>query len=127
MPQPAGAGSRSPVQSNSAVIGRTLGAIGIDEIDQAAADPKDRGRVDGLGAHLAIIRLRAALQRMGKGMFGIDNPPGHRGRARAVQIDEASAKTLAVGVEDVIDASLAVEIDGAGFVPRDTLETHLLK
>ena len=36
-------------------------------------------------------------------------------------------KLLRVGVEDVIDAPLAIEIDGAAFVPRDTLETHVLE
>src|SRR5208337_1240893 len=51
------------------LIGRTLAAIGVEEIDQAAADPKNRRGVDGLGAHLAIVRLRAALQRMGESMF----------------------------------------------------------
>src|SRR6202011_4865337 len=48
------------------LIGRTLGAKSVDEINQAAADAKDRGSVDGLGAHLAVVRLRAALQRMRK-------------------------------------------------------------
>src|ERR1700730_10622905 len=39
----------------------------------------------------------------------------------------SGAEACPVAVEDVVDAALAVQIDGAGFMPRDKLETHLLE
>src|SRR5450631_2758442 len=109
------------------VIRRTLGAIGVDEIDQTAADPKDRRSVDGLGARLAVVWPRASLQRMRERLFRINHPPGHRGRARAMTIDKSAAETQPIGIEDVVDAALAIKLDGAQFMPRDKLETHLFE
>src|SRR5262249_8531009 len=44
-----------------AVVGRTLGAKSVDEIDQAAADPEDCRSINRRGAILAIIGLSAAF------------------------------------------------------------------
>jgi hypothetical protein len=42
-------------------------------------------------------------------------------------IDKSAAETRPVGIEDVVDAALAIKLDGAQFVPRDKLETHLFE
>src|SRR5262249_18420818 len=60
-------------------------------------------------------------------MLGIDDTPSHRGRGGAMQIDESSAETFPVGVEDVVDLALPVKRDGTRFVPRHKRKTHLFE
>ena len=67
---------------------------GCRHVSAAACDHQVLGtRADGLGAHLVVVGLRAALQRMRERVLGIGNPPRHRWRARAVCINESSAET----------------------------------
>src|ERR1700730_13478071 len=95
------------------LIGRTLGAVCVDAIYQAASDPKDRGSVNGLGAGLARIGLGASFERMRESLSGIGDAPGHRGRTGSVLITESAAEACPVAVKDVVHSALAAQIDGA--------------
>ena len=49
-------------------------------------------------------------------------------RARRVRADQRiSHQTRPFAIEDVVDPALSIKIDGAGFVPRDKLESHLFE
>src|SRR5271165_3769764 len=91
-------------------IGRALCAIAVDEIDEAAADAFDRRDVERFCAACAGIRFGATRHGMSERMRRVDDPPRHGGRAWPVKIDKSAAETLSVGVQDIIDVALTVEI-----------------
>ena len=108
------------------IVGRALGAITIDEIQQAAADSLDRGHVERL-LREDVGRLRAERQRAFVGVPGIDHPERHRGRARAVGGDEAQAVAAGLFVDEIIDVALAIDRDLLGLVARDRRVAHPLE
>ena len=106
------------------VIGRGL-VILVDEIDQAAADPDDRGHVHGLaraGVFLGPHR-DGVLQRM----LGINHPPGHRRCAGSVLFDEGLGVAARLIVDDVGDVTLLPDLDRLGLVRRGVRVSHLGK
>ena len=109
------------------LVRRTLGAVAIDEIEQAAADTLDGGNVERLLRRRNVGRFRAERQRAVIGRPGVDHPERHRRRARAVGGDKV--KTMGAGffVDEVVDVALAVDRDLPGAVTRDRGIAHQLE
>ena len=77
-------------------IGVALFAVGIHEIQKAAANPVNRGNVQ----HFAIALVRGCAIRHGmcKGSICIHNAPCHRGCAGAMFCRETRAKAVLFGI-----------------------------
>ena len=104
------------------VIGRTFGAVAVDEIEQGAADSLyGRSRQGLVGAD---IRLGAKFHGVVEGMLCVDDAPRHRGRAGTVAGDEAGRECPGFGIEDVVDIALAIDRDVPGLVARNGLVAH---
>jgi hypothetical protein len=69
------------------VIGRALLAVGVDEIEQRAADADDGRHIERLV--VALIFRRTLRDGMFEGLLRVDHAPGHGRRAGAVNADEA--------------------------------------
>ena len=106
------------------IIGRALGAVAVDEIQQAAADALDGGNVERLLRRGNIRGLRAERQRALVGLLGIDHAKRHRRRARPVRGDEAVAVGAGLLVDEIIDVALAIDRDLLGLVPGDRRIAH---
>ena len=106
------------------VIGRALGAVAIDEIQQAAADALDGGNVERLlrGSHIG--RLRAERERTLVGLLRIDHAERHRRRAGAMRGNEAMAMGAGLLVDEIIDIALAIDGDLLGPVAGDRRVAH---
>ncbi len=109
------------------VIGRPPGAVAIDEIEQAAADPLDGGNVERLLRGRNIGGLRAERQRALKGRFRIDDAKRHRRRARPVRGDKVKAVGAGLLVDEVVDVALAIDRDLLAAVARDRRIAHQLE
>ena len=106
------------------IIGRTLGAVAIDEIEQAAADALDRGNIERLLRRSEFGRLRAERQRALIGPLRVDHPKRHRRRARPVRGDKGKTVGAGLFVDEIIDVALAIDRDLPGLVARDRRITH---
>ena len=109
------------------VIGRALGAIAIDEIEQTAADALDGGNVERLLRRRNIGGLRAERQRARIGLLRIDHAERHRRRARPMRGDEAMAVGARLFVDEIIDVALAIDGDLFGPVAGDRRIAHQLE
>ena len=96
------------------VIGGGAVPVTVGEVDQRSADANDGGQVQ------RVVRRRVGLgpkgHRMGKGVCGIRHAPAHRGRARAVRLDETPGMTAGLVVQQIGDVALLPKLDRAGAV-----------
>ena len=106
------------------IIGRALGAVAIDEIQQAAADALDGGHVERLLRRRNIRGLGAERQCALIGLLRIDHAERHRRRAGPVRGDEIEAVGAGLLVDEIIDVALAIDRDLLGPVPRDRHIAH---
>ncbi len=106
------------------VVGRALGAVTIDEIQQAAADALDGWHIERFLRGRNIRRLSAEREGALIGQARIDHPKGHRRRAGAVRSDEAMTVGARLFVDQVIDVALAIHRDRLGLVARHRRKTH---
>ena len=109
------------------VIGRTLRAVAIDEIQQAAADALDGGDIERLLRGRNIRGLGAERQRTLIGLLRIDHAKRHRRRAGPVRGDEGKAVGALLLVDEIIDVALAIDRDLPGPVARDRHVSHQLE
>ena len=109
------------------IIGRTLGAVAIDEIQQAAADALDRGNIERLLRGRNVGRLRAQRQRALIGRLRIDHAKRHRRRARPVRGDKVETVGAGLLVDEIVDVALAIDRDLLGLVARDRHVAHQLE
>src|SRR5579864_2228194 len=101
--------------------------IAIDQIDQAAADPLDRGNVEFHRADLAVHRLGAESDRALMGLGGVAHAKGDRADRGTVQPGERLGETLRFGIDDEVDIALAVERHLLGTMASDHGEAHALE
>lgn len=91
------------------LVGRSLGTIGLDEIEQRAADADNRRDIE----HLVVpfIGNCAFRHRVIEGVLGVDDAPGHRRGAGTMICDETRGMTAGFGVEDIVDVTLSPDGD----------------
>ncbi len=107
------------------IIGRALGTMVIDEIEQGSADP-DNGRcIQRLV--VALVFLGAIAYRMFKRVSGIHDPPCHRRGTGAMSVDKAGRKRAWLRVDDIVDVALAPDGDGLLAVACHGPIAHLRK
>src|SRR4051794_12087163 len=107
-----------------AVVGGTVGAVTIDEIQQAAANALDRGNVERFLRGRNLRRLCAKRDRALIGLPGVDHPEGHRRRAWSVRGDEGKAVRARLLVDEIIDVALPIDRDLFGPVAGDRNIAH---
>ena len=110
-----------------AVFGAVLAAPAVDEIDDRVADALDGRDVQLARRGLPRVAPRAQGQRALVGCLGVLHPEGNGTDAGAVQAGEALSKGVGFGVEDEVDAALAVQRHRLVAVLRDGLEAHALE
>ncbi|MGY4381508.1 hypothetical protein ACVWZ3_009147 [Bradyrhizobium sp. i1.3.6] len=109
------------------IVSRALGAVAIDEIEQAAADALDRGHIKRLLHRRHIGRFGAERDRTVIGRLRIDHAKRHRRRAGAVRGDEVEAVGAGLLVDEIVDVALAVDRDLLALVAGDGRITHQLE
>ena len=103
------------------VIGRGL-VIVLDEVDQATADPDDRGYIHRLaGAGILFCALRDGVL---QSVAGIDDAPRHGRRAGSVFVDEGLGVAARLIVQDVGDVALLPDLDRLRPVRGDEAVPH---
>ena len=91
------------------VVDRAL-AIAIDQIDQAAADPFDRGNVQFHRPGGDRSRFCTQIRARGVGKARIGDAKRHGARARAVSARELLRKAVVLRIDDEIDVSLSCSV-----------------
>ena len=109
------------------VIGRALGAVAVDEIEQASADALDGGHVERLLRGRNIGGLRTERKCPLIGQLRIDHAKRHRRRARPMRGDEAMAVGAGFFVDEIIDVALAIDRDLLALVAGDRRIAHQLE
>ncbi|EGE60007.1 hypothetical protein RHECNPAF_1740012 [Rhizobium etli CNPAF512] len=104
------------------IVGRSLGAIGLDEIKQRAANADNCRNIKHLV--IAFIGDGALRHRMVESVFGVDDTPSHRCSAGTVLFDEAGGVTAGFGIDDIVDVALAPDSDVFRLVPGDGSIAH---
>src|SRR5579862_6098330 len=102
-------------------------AVTVNEIDDAAADALDGRNVELHRSDLVPERCRAKLDRAFVCLCRIPDAESHGAGGGTVFAGEAGAVAVGFGVDDKIDAALAVEGDALGAVPRHRTEIHPLE
>ena len=106
------------------VIGRALGAVAIDEIEQAAADALDGGNIEREESARRVGRLCAQGERTLIGRPRVDHAERHRGRTGAVLANEVRGIGARLLVDEVVHVALPVEAHIPVAVPGDEREAH---
>src|SRR3954471_19658179 len=109
------------------VVGRSLGAVTIDEIEHTAADALDGGNIERLLRGRNIGGLCTQRERPLIGLLRIDHAKRHRRRAWPVRRDEAMAMGAGLFVDEIIDIALAIDRDLFGLVAGDRQVAHQLE
>ncbi|OQC07350.1 MAG: hypothetical protein BWX79_01898 [Alphaproteobacteria bacterium ADurb.Bin100] len=108
------------------VVDREL-AVAVHEVDAAAARPVHRRNVELHHFHADRHRPGAALQRAPVGRGRVTHPQCHGGDDRLVVQRAALPCATPMGIDDDIDAALAVQQHLARAVPRDRAKAQRLQ
>ena len=109
------------------IIGRALGAIAADEIEQAATDALDCGNVEHFLRRVDAGGFGAERDGAGVRLPGVDHAKRHRRRAGAVRGDEVVAVGAGRFIDEVVDVALAVDRDLLGAMAGDRHIAHQLE
>src|SRR3954462_4938446 len=109
------------------VVGRSLGAVTIDEIEHTAADALDGGNIERLLRGRNISGLRTKRERPLIGLLRIDHAKRHRRRAGPMRRDEAVAVGAGLFVDEIIDIALTIDRDLLALVAGDRHVAHQLE
>ena len=102
-------------------------AVAVDQVDDAAADALDRRDVQFHGSDPVRDGRGAEIAGAPEGRRGVMDAETHRAGRRAVQLREALAESVGLGIDDEIDVALLVQRDVLAAMAGHHREAHALE